>query len=184
MDPLLELARFAPPPLPADAAPAYDGIHGFLGTRASLMLDVVFLAMFAVVPALAVSIGLVKRSNFALHKLLQATLGAVLLVAVLAFEVDMRFFTDWRTRAAESPYFQGPGWNAVWTSLAIHLSFAVPTLLVWIAVIGLALKRFPAPPQPNAHSQLHKKLGWLATIGMTLTAVTGWIFYWLAFVAS
>ena len=34
---------------------------GFLGTRGSLMLDVVFLAMFAVLPLLALSIYLVKQ---------------------------------------------------------------------------------------------------------------------------
>ena len=35
------------------------GINGILGTRASLMLDVVFLAMFAILPVLAFSIWLV-----------------------------------------------------------------------------------------------------------------------------
>ena len=39
----------------------YPGIDGFLGTRASLMLDVVFLAMFAVIPTMAVSVHLVKH---------------------------------------------------------------------------------------------------------------------------
>ena len=39
--------------------PDYGGINGFLGTRASLMLDVVFLAMFVVVPVLAGSVYLV-----------------------------------------------------------------------------------------------------------------------------
>ena len=53
---------------------------GFLGTRASLMLDVVFLAMFVVVPALAWSVYLVKvRRNYGLHKRVQLLLGSVLL---------------------------------------------------------------------------------------------------------
>ena len=83
----------------------YPGLDGFLGTRASIMLDVVFLAMFAVIPAMALSIFLVKfRKQYTLHKRLQLVLGAVLLVAVVAFEIDMRFITDWRQRAAESPY--------------------------------------------------------------------------------
>ena len=34
----------------------FHGINGFLGTRASIMLDVVFLAMFLVLPVLAWSI--------------------------------------------------------------------------------------------------------------------------------
>jgi putative membrane protein len=162
-----------------------NGLDGFLGTRASLMLDVVFLAMFAVVPVLALSIRQVKsRLNYQLHRTIQLALGLVLLVAVTAFEVDMRFFTDWEARAVGSPYYQPEGWSPVWISLAIHLLFAIPTLLIWVAVILLALRRFPKPPVPSDHSNTHRRLGWLATIGMTLTSATGWVFYWLAFVAS
>ncbi|MGC3968190.1 MAG: hypothetical protein QM775_12715 [Pirellulales bacterium] len=72
---------------------------GFLGTRASLMLDVVFLAMFAVVPILFWSIYLVRaKRNYRLHKQVQVTLSLVLLVAVTLFEVDMRCYTPWRRR--------------------------------------------------------------------------------------
>ena len=47
------------------------GLDGFLGTRASIMLDVVFVAMFAVLPVMTYSIMVVKRTRFALHKTLQ-----------------------------------------------------------------------------------------------------------------
>jgi hypothetical protein len=69
-------------------------------------------------------------------------------------------------------------------ALTIHLFFAVPTLLLWIVVVVRALKYFPCPPRPGAHSEAHKLMGWLATVGMVMTAVTGWGFYWLAFVAA
>ncbi|MFO0906465.1 MAG: DUF420 domain-containing protein [Pirellulales bacterium] len=168
------------------SAPAVvDGINGFLGTRASLMLDVVFLAMFAIVPVLGLSIRTVKsRLHYTLHKQIQLALGLILLVAVTAFEVDMRFFTDWEARAVGSPYYSPEGWSAVWISLAIHLFFAIPTLVLWVVVIVQALRHFPAPPVPGAHSLAHKRLGWLASIGMTFTAATGWVFYWMAFVAK
>ena len=96
-------------------AEKFSGTNGFLGTRGSLMLDVVFLAMFAIVPVLAYSIYLVRsRRRFELHKRIQITLGLVLLVAVTAFELDMRFFTDWRERAAASRFYSpADGWNAV-----------------------------------------------------------------------
>jgi uncharacterized membrane protein YozB (DUF420 family) len=158
-------------------------LPGFLGTRASLMLDVVFVAMFLVVPLMAIGIALAKRGQYVLHKRLQLATAAVLLLAVLAFEIDMRFFTDWRLLAAPSPYFSANGWNPVTISLTIHLFFAVPTLLLWIVVVARALKYFPCPPRPGAHSEAHKLMGWLATVGMVMTAVTGWGFYWLAFVA-
>src|ERR1700694_4243124 len=133
----------------------YSGIDGFLGTRASLMLDVVFSAMFLVLPALSWSVYLVKyRRKFALHKRIQLTLGLVLLVAVLLFEVDMRV-NGWRGRAAGSPYSRIVGISCVAVSLAIHLCFAVTTTVLWIAVIAQALRRFPRPPQPNEHSRWH-----------------------------
>src|SRR5438874_8849869 len=105
---------------------------GFLGTRGSFMLDVVFLAMFAVLPLLAVSIYLVKQQKYSVHKTINLILGTVLLIAVLAFEVDMRFFTDWEELAKSSPYFDEQN---KWTSIAgialiIHLCFAVPTLVL------------------------------------------------------
>lgn len=170
------------------ADPSFDGIDGFLPLgRGSVMLDVVFLAMFVVVPALAVSIYLVKsRGNYALHKRLQLVLAAVLLAAVLLFEIDMQFITKWETRAEPSPYFaEANKWTCpAGISLIVHLSFAVPTLLLWIYVVVQALRLFSSPPKPGPHSATHARTGWAASIGMLMTAVTGWIFYWLAFVAT
>jgi len=163
----------------------FPGIDGFLGTRASFMLDVVFLAMLAIVPILCWSVYLVRyRRNYALHKKVQLVTGLVLLLAVVAFEVDVRFLSDWEVRAELSPYYQVEGWSTVWTALSIHLLFAVPTPLIWAAVIIRALKQFPRPPEPAAHGQSHRRWGYLAVVGMILTAITGWIFYYLAFVAS
>ena len=162
-------------------------LPGFLGSRGSLMLDVVFLAMFLVVPVLLFSVYQVKyRRQYQLHKFVQLILGTVLLLAVGAFEVDMRFFTDWKALAAPSPYFDvaQPWTSVVGYSLIVHLSFAIPTLLLWIVVIVQALRHFPSPPQPGVHSAWHRRWGMIATVGMVMTAVTGWIFYYLAFMAT
>lgn len=160
----------------------YPGIDGFLSrfipSHASLMLDVVFLAMFVVIPVMGWSIWMVKhRQAYLLHKRVQLTLGAVLLVTVALFEADMRL-NGWEQRAAGSPHFP----STVYTSLYVHLFFAVTTAVLWIAVILRALRRFPSPPVPGPHSRSHLLWGKLAAIDMTLTAVTGWVFYWLAFV--
>jgi putative membrane protein len=159
-------------------------MSGFLGSRGTLMLDVVFLAMFLVVPAMFFSIGLAKkRRDFVNHKRLQLILGSVLFLAVVAFEVDMRV-NGWEHLAEPSPYHVKGAWCAVWYALAIHLSFAIPTFLLWIVVIARALILFPNPPLPGRHSKAHKFWGWLAVLGMTGTAITGWLFYYLAFVAT
>jgi hypothetical protein len=69
------------------------------------------------------------------------------------------------------------------TALAVHLCFAVTAALLWVVVIVGALRRFPVPPAPSAHSAWHRRAGMAAAVDMACTAVTGWIFYYLAFVA-
>ncbi len=86
----------------------------------------------------------------------------------------------WQDRAAGE--VGGKVRSAVWTALYIHLVFSVSSAVLWPVVIVRALRNFPDPPQPGAHSAWHRRWGWVATIDMVLTAVTGWVFYWLAFV--
>lgn len=163
----------------------FPGVDGFLGTRASIMLDVVFLAMFAVVPLLAWGVWLAHRGRWQWHKRVQVALASLLLLAVAAFEIDMQWLTDWEVRAEPSPYFDPTQkWSSpVGQALLVHLAFAVPTALVWIWVIVAALRRFPSPPAPSPHSKSHRRWGWVAAVGMTMTGLTGILFYWLAFVA-
>lgn len=172
----------------ATPAPAAAPLPGFIpGSRGSLMLDVVFLAMFLVVPVLLWSVYLVKyRQLYSLHKQIQLVLGAVLLLAVGAFEIDMQLFTNWEELAGPSPYFDAAHkWSCpVGISLLVHLSFAIPTLVLWIVVIVQALRKFPSPPLPGPHSAWHRRWGMMATVTMVCTAVTGWIFYSLAFMAT
>ena len=183
----MDLRSFLPPTL---IGQDFDGINGFLGTRAALMTDVVFLALFAIVPVMIWSIMKVRGrakddlKTLQLHKVVQTTLGLVLLVAVILFEIDVRFVSNWEQRAEASPYYSAEGWSTVWISLVVHLLFAIPTLFLWVYVIVMALRKFDSPPTPNAYSGKHRFSARLAAIGMTMTAVTGWIFYLLAFVAS
>jgi putative membrane protein len=71
----------------------------------------------------------------------------------------------------------------VLTALGIHLIFAVSSLVLLVWVLWEAAKRFPTPPEPCAHSRRHMMMARLAGIDLVLTAITGSVFYWLAFVA-
>jgi len=161
-----------------------QGIDGFLGTRATFMLDFVALALLALLPLLGWSIYLVKyRRRYVLHKWIQVALGFILLVTVGMFEADMRI-NGWRHLAAASPYGSHEGsidWIVV--ALGIHLCFAITTAVLWILVTVQGLRHFPNPPAPNAHSHWHRRYGQLAAYDLLCTAITGWIFYYMAFVA-
>lgn len=162
--------------------------NGFLGYNASFMLDVVVCALVLVVPALAYSIYLVKgRRAYTLHRNIQIGLGIVLLITVAAFEYDLQMVHGgWENvvnKPGESPRLEEEALDRVRTVLRVHLVFAISTPLLWGTTLWLALRRFPAPPRPAPHSRLHKTLGWLSTVDIALTSVTGLAFYYLAFMA-
>lgn len=156
-------------------------MSGFIpNSRGSLMLDLVAVAMIAVLPILAFSIGLAKwRKNYSQHKKLMLSLSIILLIAVILFELEMRLI-GWKHLAEPSPYFVSMVPNA----LTVHLICSISTVLALGLTVTLALKRFATPPRPGDHSPLHKILGKLAALGLCLTSLTGWFFYYIAFIAS
>jgi uncharacterized membrane protein YozB (DUF420 family) len=163
------------------------GIDGFLGTRASIGMDVVLVGLIALLPVMAWSIALVRRGHYALHKRLQLFIVAALLAAIVVFEIDVRLVSDWKLRAAGGPAWGGEP-NAWWPrgvlmALAIHLVFAISTTVLLAWVVWEAVTRFPTPPVPGTHGPRHRRMARLAALDLVATAVTGTIFYWLAFVA-
>lgn len=144
------------------------------------MLDVVASAMVGVLALLAFSLWLARyRGRYRLHKQVQLVLAAGLLLIVGLFETEMRLH-GWRARAESSPFYG----TWVMPSLIAHLVFSISTCLLWTAVIVAALRKFGRIPQPGPHSARHRFWGRLAALDMLCTAISGWIFYWLAFVAS
>ncbi len=154
-------------------------MQGFIpSSRGSFILDFIVLAMAAVLPVLFYSILQVKlKKNIPFHRTLQIALGIILGIAIIAFELDMRI-NGWRHLAEPSPYYS----SLVIPALAIHLSFAIPTLLLWAFTIYSALKN-KIDTNDNKARSLHKKLGMFSAYYMLATTVTGWIFYYLAFIA-
>jgi putative membrane protein len=175
------LSDDAPPPAPEVAAAVVppSGFDGFLGTRASVGMDVLLVGLLATLPVLALSIAAVRARKYAVHKSLQLVIVATLLAVIVVFEIDIRLFSDWKPRAATSPFWPA---GVLW-SLGIHLVFAVSTLVLWTWVVWEALRRFPSPPAPGSHGPRHRRMARLAALDLLATAVTGVTFYWLAFVS-
>lgn len=165
-----------------DGKPAMNSLTliaaGFLPFRGSVMLDVVFLAMFAIIPILMLSVTLARRKRFRAHRNLQVATAIVLLLAVVAFEIDMRFVTDWRALAKDSALQ-----SACYPLLYLHLIFAIPTPILWTLIIVTALRNFDQNFQAPAYRLWHRQLGWLGIGLMMGTAITGIIFYVAAFIA-
>ncbi len=149
-------------------------------TRAPFMIEVVALAMFLLGPLTAFGALQAKRGRWLIHKRVMSSVGFILLIAVILFEVQIRSF-GWREAAKESPYYD----SLVFPSLWIHLPIAIVTSLTWILTVREAITTFALQAKPHgAKSGKHKLFGKIAVIGTLLTSLTGWVFFYLAFIAS
>lgn len=133
--------------------------NGFLGNKASFMLDFVVVALILIVPILLFSLYSVKvRRQYALHKKLQLLLGAVLLVAVGAFEFDLHFIQGgWeKVVAKHEPPLTPEQIGSVRRLLNIHLVFAASTPFLWVTTIVLRSAGFRIL-QPQARTAARTK---------------------------
>lgn len=153
---------------------------GFIpGSRASFVMDFVAVALLAILVALTYSIYLVAiRKNYLVHKYLQSSLALILFVAVLIFEIDIRIL-GWESRAEVSPFYE----DWVYPTLYVHLAFAITTFVLWLVVTVQALRKFPSHLKYSPYNQSHKKLAKPAALSLYGTALTGWVFYYIAFLA-
>ncbi len=142
-------------------------------------MDVVLVGLVALLPVLAWSIAAVRRGRLALHKRLQLVIVALLALAIVIFEIDVRLVSDWKERARPSGFWP----TGVLWALGIHLVFAISTFVLWVWVVWEALARFPSPLAPGQHGPRHRVMARLAALDLVVTAITGGVFYWLAFVA-
>lgn len=155
---------------------------GFIpSSRGSLSLDLIAIGLLLILPLLYVSINAAKRRQLARHRLLQLCLSAILLAVIVLFEIDMRS-SGWLHLAEPSPMFTEAKMLLYW----IHFPISISTACLWFFTLGYAMKNgIMSPPRDQratSRLQLHRTTGKLAAIGMGLTALTGWVFYVMAFV--
>lgn len=154
--------------------------EGILGSRADLVMDVVMLSLLIILPLMLYSYRLVRRGEYARHRLWQIRLGVVLALAIVLFEVDMQLAGGISEMAKGGSYYNT---SLLDTILYIHLFFSVTTPVLWSWLLLTSLKRFANPPRVNDFSQRHRFWGRLAMLDMIMTAITGYVLYWFAFVA-
>jgi hypothetical protein len=142
-------------------------------------MSLVAVVLVGVVPVLAASVALCRyRRALQTHRRLQLWLTWLLGLGVLALEVEVRS-VGWRHRAAASPYL-GPSLDL---ALSVHLAVATLTAATWAAAVAYGVRAYRDPRVDPGRASRHRVLGRLAAAGMAGTAGTGWLFYWMAFVA-
>ncbi len=143
--------------------------RGFLGTRGDLLMDIVIVALVAVVPIVFYNWRLARTGRYPLHKTMQISLAVLLGAVVGLFEYNLRLQGGIFEATAASSY-AGTGTLNFW--IYLHTFFAITTIFIWIGLIAVSLRRFPNPPVPGAFSGRHRFWGRLGMIWMLVTGVT------------
>ena len=145
-------------------------MDGFLGTDAPLVLDLIVVVLALAIPLLVFSIGAASRGAHRVHKAIQITLTVVLAIALIGFELQVQQsgWEEMTNFAAQPPSRQ----NHLTFALGVHLLFAISTPFLWIAAMSA-----------TDRGRSHRVLGRLAAADLCLTALTGWYWYYVAFVS-
>lgn len=151
---------------------------GFLGTRGDILMDLVILSFLFILPAMLASWRLARKRQYVQHKRWQLSLFAVLLIAVLLFELDLKLSGGIFALTAESRYAGTALLNSI---IYGHTAVAIAAALLWIAQVALSLMKFGSPPAPNSFSSTHRALGRAGMLTMTLTGISAFPLYILGF---
>ena len=129
---------------------------GLLAREAPLAFDLFVLVMLALLPVLALAIGLVRRGYARAHGVLMAASFVLFVAALVDFE--------WAARTMEDR----PPLPAL--ALTIHLCFAVPALALWTWQIARA-------GQSRSDPRRHARRGRLVFSLLVVTVGTGvWVY--------
>ncbi|HHD83792.1 MAG TPA: DUF420 domain-containing protein [Campylobacteraceae bacterium] len=147
-------------------------ISGFLGTRGDIIVDTVMLASAALPFLLFIAIRFARKERYDLHKWSQITLITIVILLVIALELDIRFGGLYEV-IEQSRYYGSDMLTAIFV---VHLFFAVSSTLLWLWLIVISAKRYPV------HFRFpHKKYGLIVFGDVVMTVITGWILYAMVF---
>lgn len=148
-----------------------------LGSRADGWLDAAAIGLTILTAILIASVVAVRVGRSALHRRIQLGLSGMVFLFVIVLE--WRFRTvGWRTAAESSPYFP----IGVDASLGIHIAFALAMVVAWIGALTAGIRGWSEGSLRADQRGRHRWWGRFATMATIGTAVTAWIFYFVAFV--
>ena len=152
---------------------------GFLGTRASFLMDVILVAVDLVPFILVYSISLVKKKNYQAHRAIQFITLTVVVIAVALFEFDIRLSPQPTVLAEANSWYEDSRFKIF---LWLHIICASFTYMTWAGLAYKSNKMF-LKTLPGSFSKAHKKIGKLIFLGACYTALSGSVIYYLLFVA-
>jgi putative membrane protein len=152
---------------------------GFLGSRGDVLIDLVVLSFALILPLLILSWRFARRREYSNHRRVQLGLALVLAVAVTMFEVDLKLSGGIFELTRDSAYAGTTLLNSI---IYGHTLVAIGSVLVWVPLIFISLRRFGNPPVPGAFSATHRFWGRTGMLLMMASGLSALPLYYLGFI--
>ncbi|CAA6798794.1 MAG: Unknown protein [uncultured Sulfurovum sp.] len=151
---------------------------GFLGTRASLFIDII-VSFLVMLPLLSgISIFLAIRKHLKLHQVTQLLLFLLTLAFLGIFAYIVHYREAFDLLLQESSVDRA----TILVLLVVHAFIASVTLVFWFFVLIYALSDRRRRALPGLYSESHKKAGKCVFTAIALTASSSVSIYWVLFV--
>jgi hypothetical protein len=150
-----------------------------LGTRADLVVDLVYLVTLAAPLVAYLGLRLVRSGRQHAHRRVQTFLFATCVLAVVALEIRIRFASGSGGLMQHSPY---AGSRLFWAVMIVHILGAIVTYALWGWLV-FASRRRHGTILPGAFSRRHKRVGLIVIGGICFTTLSATVVYFLVFVA-
>jgi hypothetical protein len=148
--------------------------------RADAVVTATYLVTLAAPLVAYASIRSARAGDHDRHRLVQAVQLTMSWIAVLALEVRIRLAGGSGALLALVPPDLS---RAARVLLAVHITGAVVTYLVWTCLVVMSWRRYGAR-LPGSFSRLHKRVGLVVFGGLCFTAASATGMFLLAFVAQ
>jgi putative membrane protein len=143
-----------------------DDSGHMLNNRAPFIIDLaMFLSVLAPLVTL-LSITLVRKRRFQLHRSVQSWLILVCVTAVIALEVSIRLAGGSGAFVAQAD----ERWRAAARMvLTPHITVAALTYALWAWLVAVSRRRFGSD-LPGHFARVHRPLGWIVFSGLVFSA--------------
>lgn len=152
---------------------------GFLSERGDILIDLVVVSFLIILPLLIISWRFARGGQYSNHRAVQLGLAILLAIAVGLFELDLKLSGGIFELTRESAY---SGTSLLNSIIYGHTLVAVGSVLVWVPLIVLSLRRFGNPPVPGAFSRRHRFWGRTGMLLMMASGLSALPLYYLGFV--
>jgi len=152
--------------------------HGFLGTRAPLFMDIVFMIVLLLPFFVYGAILLAKKEKYHVHETVQKLLFFISVTVVLFFEYGVRREGGYKSLMEGSSVSQ----HYILYVLIFHILVSVTTMLLWCYTLYTAMRYKRSKALPGLYSKAHRQDGLRTFVGIVLTMLTGAWVYALLFV--